>query len=103
MPTPNPRIYVTVDPEVDAVLRRLSKATGTSRAGYVRNILRHSLPLFEKLAEAAELAAKKPSEGATALQDVVTEMQIENAQIQLNLQKKKQRKALRKTPVKKKK
>jgi len=96
-------MYITIDPETRAVLERLSKATGLSMAGYVRQMLRHSVPLLERLADAAEIAAKQPAESLAAMEEVLGDAAVNTAQLQIDLGKKKNRPALRKTPKKKKK
>lgn len=59
MPTQNPRITITLHPEVHAVLRRISALTGESQSAFVSSLLKQSLPMFQRMVtifEAAELA-----------------------------------------------
>lgn len=57
MPAKNPRISVTVKPETDALLRRLSELTGDSTSKMVGDILEQSQPVFERLVKVLEAAA----------------------------------------------
>lgn len=56
MPTKNPRISVTVTPEVSAVIDRLSALTGESKSAFLADLLNTSLPVFERMIHALEAA-----------------------------------------------
>ena len=51
------RVNLTVDPVVDHLLRRMSKATGVGKATIISQWLLESLPQLEQLALAMEQAA----------------------------------------------
>lgn len=56
MPATNPRISVTVTPSVEAVLTRLSVATGQSKSSFIAELLESSMPVFERMATVIEAA-----------------------------------------------
>lgn len=56
MPAVNPRVSVTLKPSLDAVLRRLSDATGQSRSSLIAELLEQSEPVFERMAVIIETA-----------------------------------------------
>jgi hypothetical protein len=62
MPTLNPRITITLKPEVHAVLKRLSGLTENSQSAIVSELLESSLPVFERMAAVLE-AAQAAKEG----------------------------------------
>jgi hypothetical protein len=81
MATTNPRITVTLRPEVHAVLRRLSGLAETSQSAIVGDLLASSLHVFERMAEALEAAHRLKSEGMRA-PDAIRES-LERAQHKL--------------------
>lgn len=66
MATTNPRITVTLRPEVHAVLRRLADLAETSQSAIVGELLASSLPVFERMAEALDTANRLKAEGMRA-------------------------------------
>lgn len=59
MPTSNPRITVTLTPEVHAILKRMSELTGNSQSAIVGDLLLSSREVFARVVtvlEAAEVA-----------------------------------------------
>lgn len=79
MPTPNPRITITLEPLTAAQLRRISELTGNSQSSMVSELLTQSAPVFERLitvleaAEAAKTAARE--EAAERLERAHTKME----------------------------
>jgi len=65
MPTVNPRITITLKPEVHAVLKRLSAATDNSQSAIVSELLESSVPVFERMVLVLE-AAKAAQQGMAA-------------------------------------
>ena len=67
MPAVNPRITITITPELHAVLRRLSELSGQSQSGIVGELLGESVPVFERMVTVLEAAQKlkAEAEGAT--------------------------------------
>lgn len=56
MPAANPRITITLSPEVRALLGRVSSLTGNSQSSIVGGILQTSVPVFERLIAVLEAA-----------------------------------------------
>ena len=79
MPTPNPRITITLEPSTAAQLRRISDLTGNSQSSMVSELLTQSAPVFGRLitvleaAEAAKTAARE--EAAERLERAQTKME----------------------------
>ena len=84
MPAVNPRITITIKPEVAAILRRLSELTGNSQSAMVGELLGESLPLFERMVEVLE-ASQKLRAQAMAAPSELTES-LERAQARLEAQ-----------------
>ena len=57
MPTSNPRITVTLTPEVHAVLKRMSELTGNSQSAIVGDLLLSSRDVFARVVTVLEAAA----------------------------------------------
>lgn len=66
MPAVNPRITITLKPEVHAILRRLSALTGNSQSAMVADLLESSQPIFERMATVLEAAERLKAEGMQA-------------------------------------
>lgn len=58
MPAANPRITITLKPEVHEVLKRLSSLTGNSQSSMVGEILNDSFPVFERMVQVLSAAEK---------------------------------------------
>lgn len=56
MPTANPRISVTLTPEVAAVLKRVCDLAEKSQSAFVGELLTESIPVFERMARVLEAA-----------------------------------------------
>lgn len=57
MPTANPRITITLQPAVSAILKRVSDLTGDSQSSVVASLLEQSMPVFERLVRVLEAAS----------------------------------------------
>lgn len=60
MPTTNPRMSITLEPQELAVLDRFASASGTPRATIIRDLIRTVVPELDKAAELIELANAAP-------------------------------------------
>lgn len=70
MPTKNPRISVTLTPELSSILDRLSSLTGDSKSAMVAELLNQSAPVFERMIAvlaAAETLKAQASEGLDSI------------------------------------
>jgi hypothetical protein len=84
MATKNPRITITLTPELHAVLRRLSTLTDNSQSGIVGDLLISSLPVFERMCSVFEAARKLREHGFNAPQAVRDS--LDRAQVKLENQ-----------------
>lgn len=60
MPTTNPRMSITLEPQEIAILDRFATASGTPRATIIRDLIRTVVPELDKAAELIELANAAP-------------------------------------------
>ena len=58
MPAKNPRLTITLDPPLHALLRRLSELTGSSQSKIISEILDGSVEVFARLVHVLEAAEK---------------------------------------------
>ena len=58
MPTKNPRLTITLNPELAAQLRRLSQLTGSSQGALIGELLEGSSDVFVKIIATLEAAQK---------------------------------------------
>lgn len=56
MPTHNPRITVTLTPELAVILEQLSGLTGESKSAIVSDLLSQSAPVFERIIRTLQAA-----------------------------------------------
>ena len=70
MTTINPRITVTLQPQVHAVLRRLSQLTKNSQSSLVGELLAESMPIFERMVEVLDAAEKLRAKGMEASSEI---------------------------------
>lgn len=63
MPTTNPRITITLQPSVHALLRRMSELTGNSQSALVAELLEQSSGVFERMVRILEAAEKLKEQG----------------------------------------
>lgn len=87
MATTNPRITITLTPELHAVLRRLSSLTSNSQSAIVAELLTSSLPVFGRMCSVLEAASKLKEQGLNAPQAVRDSLERaqEKLEQQLNL------------------
>lgn len=83
MPTKNPRMGLSLPPEVHKALKDLSDATGTSASAFVVEILTSSLPAIKGITQAALMARTNPGKALVAFSELMLEAQSDVAQTQL--------------------
>lgn len=82
MPAVNPRITITLTPEVHAVLRRLSALGGESQSAIVGGLLEQSLPVFQRMAQVLD-AAKSAKEAMSS--EMASGLEAAQAQVERQL------------------
>jgi hypothetical protein len=85
MPTLNPRITVTLQPQVAAVLRRLSELTKNSQSALVGELLESSLEIFERMVEVLQAAEDLRAQGMKASDEVKESLQRAHGRIETQL------------------
>jgi hypothetical protein len=66
MPTSNPRLSVTVTPELSAVIERLCLLLGQSKSAFLADMLQTSVSVFERMIQALEAAKVLQDEALNA-------------------------------------
>lgn len=85
MPATNPRITITLQPAVHAVLRRLSELTGNSQSALVGDLLAESLPTFERMAQVLAAAEALRTQGMKVPEEVAKGLDHAQARIEQQL------------------
>lgn len=86
MATTNPRITVTLAPEVHAVLRRVAQLAGNSQSAIVGDLLLSSLPVFDRMVQALEAAEALKQEGMKAPQAIKDSLERAQAKLESQLE-----------------
>jgi hypothetical protein len=81
VPTLNPRITITLEPSVHAILRRLSELTRESQSAIVSDLLSQSSPAFAKIITVLEAA-----QSASASMKASTAARLDEAQSKIEEQ-----------------
>jgi hypothetical protein len=84
MPAVNPRITITLKPEVHAILKRLSALTGNSQSAMVGSLLESSATVLERMVTVLEAAERLRSEGMQAPESI--RQSLDDAQAKLEQQ-----------------
>jgi hypothetical protein len=63
MPATNPRLTITLEPSLAAILRRISQLTGNSQSSLIGELLGQSRPIFERMVSVLEAASKLKEQG----------------------------------------
>jgi len=95
MPTKKPRLNLTLDPELAALLDRFAEVTGSSKASFVVSMLREAMPVMEGTIQAVEIARKNPAKSFDDFSDLLMANMVTAQQMRLELEK--DRKKLSKT------
>lgn len=85
MTTTNPRITVTLQPQVYAVMKRLSVLTRNSQSALIGELLAESLPIFERMVEVLEAAEKLRSQGMAAGAEITGALETAQARLEAQM------------------
>lgn len=87
MPTPNPRLMVTVTPEQHDLLAQLGALQGRSSASYLREMLDAATPMLQAMLpvyrSAAAQVAMQPEALQMAIRDALSDVDAKKAQLDL--------------------
>lgn len=84
MPTQNPRITITLEPQVHAMLRELSRLAAQSQSALVGELLEQCMPVMQRMVDVLRAAEQLKQQGAEALAEVSSG--LEHAQTKLEAQ-----------------
>lgn len=82
MPAVNPRITITLTPEVHAALRQLSLLGGESQSAIVGGLLEQSLPVFQRMVQVLD-AARSAKEAMSS--EMASGLEAAQAQVERQL------------------
>lgn len=86
MPAVNPRITITLTPEVHSILKRLSELTGNSQSSLVGELLQTSKPVFERMAKVLEAAARLKAEGLSGSDQIRESLELAQGRLEDQLE-----------------
>lgn len=85
MTTINPRITVTLQPQVHAVLKRLSVLTKNSQSSLIGELLAESLPVFERMVDVLDAAEQLRVRGMKAGQEITDALQTAQTRLETQM------------------
>lgn len=85
MPSKNPRMMLTLPPELAHAFEEFREATGTAPASFVVRLLMESLPMIRSVTEASRAAAKDQQEALDILQSAMGAALHQGASAQLEM------------------
>ena len=71
MPSKNPRMMLTIPPELAKAFDEFRDATGTAPASFVTHLLMESIPMIRSITEASRAAARDQQEALGILQSAL--------------------------------
>ena len=71
MPSKNPRMMLTIPPELAKAFDEFRDATGTAPASFVTHLLMESIPLIRSITEASRAATRDQQEALGILQSAL--------------------------------
>lgn len=85
MPAINPRITITLTPQIHALLRRLSELTTSSQSALVGELLQTSQPVFERMVQALEAAERLKAESLQGSAQISESLAIAQGRLEQQL------------------
>lgn len=70
MPTANPRITVTLRPELHALLQEIARLTDSSQSALIGDLLGQSMPVFERMVEMLRAAHQLKEQSVQARDEI---------------------------------
>ena len=99
MPSPNPRINLTLSPDVDAAVGRLVRVSGVGKATVIGQMLQEALPQLELMAQALEQAKRRNLDAFDTMIGAVQTAQVGIDQMAFDLRS--ERRERRRAPMRK--
>lgn len=85
MPSKNPRMMLTLTPELAKAFDEFREATGTAPASFVTHLLMESLPMIRSITEASRAAARDQQEALGILQSALGTALHQGTSVQLEI------------------
>ena len=85
MATKNPRITITLEPQLHAILRRLSQLTNNSQSALIGDLLGESVPIFERMVEVLSAAEAMRAQGMAATDEMKNALHRAQGRIETQL------------------
>lgn len=85
MPSKNPRMMLTLTPELAKAFDEFREATGTAPASFVTHLLMESLPMIRSITEASRAAARDQQEALGILQSALGTALHQGTSVQLEM------------------
>jgi hypothetical protein len=92
-----PRVNLTLPPELDAVLSRMTALTGRGKASFVTQTLMGMLPALHQMVQAMELASAGNLDAYNVMASALRDATKQGEQAELELKSARRRAARRKT------
>lgn len=98
MPSKNPRMMLTLTPELAQAFNEFREATGTAPSSFVVSMLVEAIPAINAITQSTKALAKNQDHALTIMQDVLSDALHQGTAVQLDMYEKK---ALRKARTEK--
>lgn len=98
MPSKNPRMMLTLTPELAQAFNEFREATGTAPSSFVVSMLVEAIPAINAITQASKALAKNQDHAMSIMQDVLSDALHQGTAVQLDMYEKK---ALRKARTEK--
>lgn len=85
MPASNPRITITLKPEVHALLRELARLADRSQSALVGELLEQSVPVFERMVSLLGAAERLKAESTKPLAELRESLAVAQGRIEAQL------------------
>lgn len=85
MPSKNPRMMLTLTPELSKAFDEFREATGTAPASFVVHLLMESLPMIQSVTRASLAAARDQQEALDIMQSALSAALHQGTSTQLEL------------------
>lgn len=85
MPTINPRISVTLQPQLAAILKRLSELTGNSQSALIGDLLGSSIGVFERMVSILQAASDLKAEGMQVTDEIKDGLRLAHEKLEVQL------------------
>lgn len=86
MPATNPRLTITMQPSLAAVLKRLSTLTGNSQSSLIGEFMGQAMPALERMATILDAAVKLAEQGKAVPQEIGESLKLAQTRMEAQLE-----------------